>query len=91
MGSVTEGADPARITSLLVLASGLAVEMGTRLRMSNRRSTLAAARALGLVEEGRRPQKKALLALTVAELRRIVPGYEPNPTVRRAMDSAGLK
>jgi hypothetical protein len=92
VAELTPGAaDPARITSLIVLASGLAVELRTTLRLSNRRSTLAAARALGIVPEGTRPQKKALLRLTVEELRRIVPGYEPNPTVRKAMDAAGLK
>jgi hypothetical protein len=68
------GADNARVVSLLTLASGLALEMGSTLKVSNRVSLLDVARNHGLVPEGRRPHKKALLRLTVAELRRIVPG-----------------
>jgi hypothetical protein len=90
MGAVTGDASEPRVASLLVLASALAVELTTSLRLSNRTNTLALARGHGLVPEGRRPQKKALLKLTVDELRRVVPGYEPNPTVRKAMDAAGL-
>lgn len=91
MGPVSGEADNTRVVSLLTLASALALEMGSTLRMSHRRTTLGAARSLGLVEEGTRPQKKALLKLTVAELRRVIPDYEPNPSVRKAMDAAGLK
>lgn len=89
---VVTGAEDIHLTRILTLASGLALEINTGLRMSRHFSPLQAARNCGLVpDDGTKPRSKKLLALTIAELRRLRPDYEPNSTVAKAMEKVGLK
>lgn len=84
-GTMITGKDDIRFFALLQLAHGIALEMNTNLRMSSRISTLQAARNMGLVPEGRRPQKKALLRLVVQAIRETKPDYEPSGSVAKAL------
>lgn len=90
-GSVTAtGPDATRFFTLVSLASALALEINTGLKISRHGSALDAAKIQGIIPKGKRGNYKTALTLTIDAIKEMRPDYTPNPSVRRAMDKAGV-
>lgn len=67
------------------IISGIALEVKTGMKVSNRGNILDAARTDGLIPAGRMTKKKAL-QIAVANMKDRYPTWEVKPTVQAALD-----
>lgn len=84
-GIMVTGEDNIRFAGGLTIASGLAIELRTGMKMSRHGSGIQAAQLHGFIPEGRTTKKKALAGV-VAALKELRPDYVPNSTVQGALD-----
>jgi predicted Abi (CAAX) family protease len=89
-GVIATGPDATRFMTLLQLASALALEMTTPLKISRRGTALDAAKIQGIIPRDKRGNYKIALTKTVAAIREMRPDFAPNPRVKRAMESVGI-
>lgn len=70
--------------ALVTLASALALEINTGMRLS-RIPALQAAKNLGVIPKDKRGNKKQALRLTVEKIKEARPDYEPKGSVAKAL------
>lgn len=84
-GTMVTGKDDINIVRLLTLAHAAALEINTGMKASRIPLTTAARNCGVILDDGSRPQKKKILRLTVQELRRLRPDYEPSSLIAKAL------
>jgi hypothetical protein len=82
---IITGEDNIKFFTGIQVASALALEMTTGLKISNRGSAIDAAKIQGFIPRDKRTTRKKALEAVVAELKRRRPDYEPSTSVKRAL------
>lgn len=85
-GFIVTGKEDINTFALITLASALALEISTGMKMS-RISALQGAKNLGVIPADKRGNKKQALKATIAKIKQARPDYEPAPTVARALEA----
>lgn len=75
------------IFQLVTLASALSIEAMTTMKMSRGQTAVQVAKNLGLIPADKRSSPKKALAAVVAKIKELDPGYTPNSSVQKALDS----